>query len=119
MAKWSKIKNAEYSVSSDGDVRNDKTGRILNPFESRLGYLQVRLKVNGKNKTFYLHRLVAETFVKNPDGKKDINHKDGNIRNNKASNLEWGSEEEAIKMAYRSVPMMMRLKMRLNAEAKK
>lgn len=60
------------------------------------GYLIVSLRVRGKRKNHYIHRLVAETFIDNPLNKKEVNHIDFNKRNNNASNLEWATRQENI-----------------------
>ena len=62
---------------------------ILSPFETRDGYLKVRLFKDGKYKHMQVHRLVAMEFIKNPDNLPQINHKDENPKNNNSSNLEW------------------------------
>ena len=53
------------------------------------GYLRVYLYKNGKGKSFYIHRLVAEAFIPNPNKYQEVNHKDENSSNNRADNLEW------------------------------
>lgn len=87
-----------YQISSLGQVlskaRFDAMGRYVNEKIRRLaadkdGYLQVVLNKNGVKKTFKVHRLVAEAFIPNPHNYPQINHKDENVKNNEASNLEW------------------------------
>lgn len=79
-----------YEVSSEGRVRNVKTGKILKPKNNRRGYLFVGLHKNGAVKNRYIHRLVAQAFIPNNDQCKTlINHKDENPRNNSVANLEW------------------------------
>lgn len=78
-----------YEISTDGRVRSLKTGKELKNRSSKNLYFKVALYAEGKRKDAYIHRLVAETFVPNPDELKYVNHKDGNIYNNSLFNLEW------------------------------
>ena len=81
----------EYEVSEIGEVRN-KNGKVLKPWVSNSGYLQVTLYSGLKKSKFRLiHRLVALTYLSNPDGLSQVNHKDGNKLNNHVDNLEWCS----------------------------
>ena len=90
---WKNISNYDnYEVSTFGKVRNKKTSRILKP-SNRGGYYIVGLS-NIKTKTFQVHRLVAETFIENPENKAHVNHKDKNGLNNNLSNLEWNTPKE-------------------------
>lgn len=86
-----------YSVSSDGQVRNDNTGRILKQTDSN-EYKRVSLSMgHGNMKNFNVHRLVAQAFIPNPDNKKIVNHIDGVRYHNNIENLEWcTSSENAI-----------------------
>lgn len=82
----------DYSVSNLGNVKNEKTGRILKQFISSGGYKQVRLGFNeetGKQYVPLVHKLVAVAFVSNPNNYPIINHKDENKLNNHSDNLEW------------------------------
>ena len=63
------------------------------------GYLRVSLSKEGKNKTHKVHRLVAETFIDNPDNLPEVNHKDGNKLNNNVNNLEWCTQSKNMSHA--------------------
>ena len=87
----------EYSGSSLGRVRNDRTGRILKPGLDTSGYKYVILNFNGQKKNIKVHRLVLRCFnqVENFN-ELTVNHKDGNRLNNRLDNLEWMTFEENI-----------------------
>lgn len=114
---WRDIKNYEgrYQVSDQGRVKSlertfiDKNGRkqiikerVLRPGISRGGYLRVRLYAYGKSKTLSVHRLVCETFHKNPDNKSQVNHINEIKTDNRACNLEWSTACENINFGTRS-----------------
>lgn len=89
---WKDIKDyPNYQVSNLGKVKNAKTNKILKPFSPIGEYLKVSLSKNGKAKHYFIHRLVAETFIPNPNNYPCVNHKDENPSNNCVSNLEWCS----------------------------
>lgn len=83
-----------YKVSNDWEVVNIKTGRIIRPFIAWKWYYYVTISVNKVWKNFLVHRLVAIEFIPNPDGKRTVNHKDGNKLNNNDWNLEWSTDSE-------------------------
>jgi hypothetical protein len=83
-----------YEVSSEGNVRNVKTGKILKPKNNRRGYLFVGLHKNGAVKNRYIHRLVAQAFIPNPNKLPEVNHKDEIKANNNLDNLEWVSHRD-------------------------
>ena len=89
---WAYILDSqEYQVSNYGNVRhitNKKIHYYLLHKDSG-GYLQVMINRNGKTKAYLVHRLVAQTFIPNPNNYKEINHKDENKTNNRVDNLEW------------------------------
>ncbi len=74
------------SVSDYGNVRNDKTDRILKANEVQ-GYFQVDLWKHKTRHTKYIHKLSAEAFLLNPENKKCVDHIDNNRQNNKLINL--------------------------------
>lgn len=98
--KWRDIKGYEglYQVSNLGEVRSlnyGRTGktRILKPRDNGIGYKTVTLSKNGKIKNFFIHRLVAEAFIPNPNNLPQVNHKDEDKANNIWTNLEWCNHE--------------------------
>lgn len=79
-----------YMIDSDGNVYGVHSGgKELNPKAGR--YAAVRI---GRHGNQHVHRLVATTFIPNPDSKPDVAHWDGDGHNNPASNLRWATEAE-------------------------
>lgn len=79
----------KYQISNLGNVYSLITNKILKPGLTLDGYYQVNLYKNGVKKHLYIHRLVAQSFLDNPNNYPIINHKDENPMNNIYSNLEW------------------------------
>lgn len=107
---WKDIPGYEglYQVSNMGRVRSlGRTiiykdgqkhfykGKILSPGNGSTGYLHVRLGSKGREAG--IHRLVAEAFIPNPDGKIDVNHINGVKSDNRVNNLEWCTRAENMK----------------------
>lgn len=104
-----------YQVSNYGRVKSlprvvrkgGKTGEVLTkemqltPRQDQNGYTRVYLNENGRTRFMPVHRLVAKAFIPNPDNKPQVNHIDGNKSNNCVSNLEWCTNSENQKHAYR------------------
>jgi hypothetical protein len=103
MEEWKTIKGFDnYEVSNFGNVRSKDRIAKRNDYDAKLsgqmlkpnvikGYLRVTL-YNGtrnKHKQFFIHRLVADAFISNPNDLPFINHKDENKMNNHVDNLEW------------------------------
>ena len=96
---WKPIRNSnEYEISNYGNIKKNKTIIKLNKWSL---YKVVRIKLNNKFKTYYVHRLVAETFIPNPDNKPIVNHIDANKLNNRVDNLEWCTKQENEKHAWK------------------
>lgn len=89
-----------YSVSTEGQVRNDITGKLLSPGTTGNGYQKVVLYSQGKRNEYSVHRLVALAFLDNPENKPQVNHIDGNKANNNLNNLEWCTVSENLVHAY-------------------
>lgn len=108
MELWKQIPFAHlYEVSTLGNIRNKETKKVKRPpnieklkkIQSRVRYgLKTNVKTNKSGiKGFYLHRIIAETFLENPNNYKEVNHIDGNPYNNILSNVEWCSRKENMK----------------------
>ena len=97
MVEWKKIPGRDnYSISTEGEVKNDRTGKILKQGPSTSGYARVSLS-NGTGKTpkiLFPHRAVAEAFIPNPDNKPEVNHLNSNRMDPRKSNLEWVTPKE-------------------------
>ena len=79
------------------DGRTFKYGlHIVSGGDNGHGYRFVCLWKGNGSKRFYIHRLVAEAFIKNPRGLPVVNHKDENKANNRVDNLEWCTQEENV-----------------------
>jgi len=89
-----------YKIYSNGVVLN-RHGREIKQQISKNGYVRVELWESGKGKKYLLHRLLAESFIPNTENKPQINHIDGNKLNNSLSNLEWTTQSENQKHAYK------------------
>ena len=82
-----------YKISEQGKVFNVKTGKEVSQFKHYKGYMCVDLHKNNKRKHMYVHRLVAMTFIPNPNNLPQVNHKNENKKDNQVSNLEWCSSK--------------------------
>lgn len=96
------IKNSKnYYITETGEVLSGSYK--LKTRKTPRGYEIVDIGYIGTGrKTRYIHRLVAEAFIPNPENKAQVNHKDGDKLNNKLSNLEWNTPEENAKHARNS-----------------
>ena len=114
--EWKDIKGFEgwYQVSNLGRVRsverqikNNGTlqtynSHILKPSITKKGYFYVVLYKQSKSKHKYIHRLIDEHFIENPEELPCVNHKDANKLNNNITNLEWCTYKQNIQHAYRN-----------------
>lgn len=93
--KWVKGYEGYYEVSNKGKVRSTsyKGTRILKPSKTKRGYLNVIFCINQVKIHKLVHRLVAETFLMNPNNLKQVNHINGNKEDNSVENLEWCTQE--------------------------
>ena len=111
--EWLPCPNYEtsYEVSNLGRVRSiDRVsgkrkgivkGKILVQTPNRRKYLEVRLFKDGESIPKIVHRLIAKAFISNPNDLPQVNHKDGDKKNNSVANLEWITNSENQKHAYK------------------
>lgn len=110
MEVWKDIKGYEgaYQVSNLGNVKSLRRehpvnkccrDRILKP-QTQRGYSRVMLWSGVDSRWESVHRLVAEAFLQNPENKQQVNHIDGNKRNNCVSNLEWVTPSENVRHSF-------------------
>lgn len=99
---WKKIENTPYKVSNTGKVitTNYKCSgetKELKQATNHKGYKVVGLSIDGKEKKFLVHRLVAEAFIPNPNNLPQVNHIDEDKTNNRVDNLEWCTNDYNIR----------------------
>lgn len=114
--EWKEIKGYEgkYIISNYGEVislprykQNNSKLQYVEPKEIKRyvnpknGYVYVQLWNNAKYKNIRLHKLVAQAFIKNSNNLPQINHKDGNKKNNRVDNLEWCTAKDNILHSYK------------------
>jgi hypothetical protein len=85
-----------YKISNMGRIKNVR-GFLINAHDNACGYLVTGI---GNKKQQFIHRLVAIAFLDNLDNKPIVNHKDGDKKNNKLSNLEWVTSQENCQHAH-------------------
>jgi len=87
-------KDTRYFVDKMGNVFTN--GKKLSARYDKDGYKMVSMYIGKEKKTFKVHRLVAETYIPNPENKPEVNHDDGNKENNFVGNLLWATSLENI-----------------------
>ena len=97
---WRRVEDTQYEVSDNGRFRRIGQRRLTNG-SVHDGYIYVNLITNEGKKLRSIHRLVAQAFVPNPEGKELVDHIDGNRTNNNANNLRWVTAEENANNQHR------------------
>lgn len=88
---WSEPKS--WAVNRGARLSHDGKWMSVKPHR-QTGYLAVHLRKDGRPRRHYVHRLVAVAFVQNPDCKPEVNHKNNDVADARADNLEWVTAEE-------------------------
>lgn len=89
-----------YLITEDGRVFSKNRNRFMSLVHHSDGYWSIGLRSNGISKSLKVHRLVAFAYIPNPLNRNEINHIDGNKKNNHVSNLEWSTRSENVKHAF-------------------
>lgn len=98
--QWKATRFENYEVSSIGNVRNTKFGRMIKPYKNPAGYMICHI-VGKETRSYRVHRLVAEAFIPNPESKPTVNHKNNIKDDNRLENLEWNTIEEQTYHSYK------------------
>ena len=120
MEVWKDIIGFEgiYKISNIGRVKN-KNDKLLSPYHNSNGYISIDLCKNGKVHKLRVHRLVAITFLPNPNNLPIVNHKDENKLNNNVNNLEWCNYSYNLSYGSRAEKMFQTRKERNRINAQK
>lgn len=97
MIEWFPVKGYEglYEITKDGRIR--RTPKELHPSKDAQGYMVISLRdTNGKEKVVKMHRLVAETFIPNPENKPQVDHISTVRHDNRVENLRWVTQRENL-----------------------
>jgi hypothetical protein len=94
-------KNTQYYITEGGDVFNKQNNKKSHQI-SNSGYKMVNLQIDGKPKMCSIHRLVAQTYLNNPNNLPIVNHINGIKTDNRVNNLEWTTRQENEKHAVDS-----------------
>lgn len=98
------VEGGKFRVTREGVVyRRAKRGgwEHVPAYETgKNKYLTTSFFEDGVQRHYYIHRLAATAYIPNPEGKREVNHKDGNPRNNHVDNLEWATRKENCQHAY-------------------
>jgi hypothetical protein len=89
-----------YEVSSEGRIRNARTGKVLKPSPSVKGYPQIGLAIAGRTRCIVLHKLIARAFHGERGSGLEVNHIDGDKWNSRPDNLEWVTHLENVRHYY-------------------
>ena len=119
---WKTIEDfPNYEVSTFGNIKNTTTNKMLKLQQNYAGYVKITLCTNNKkSNSCIVHRLVANSFIPNPENKSTVNHIDRNKSNNHIDNLEWATMSEqnyhSALVSKKERPLFYKSVLRLNIQ---
>jgi hypothetical protein len=104
ISNYGRVKSlARVVYRGDPVIKQHRKERILKPYYNWCGRQLIGLVRDGEGqKTVQISRLVANTFIDNPENLPDLNHKDGDPTNNRIDNLEWTTKSDNMKHAWKN-----------------
>lgn len=93
----------QYVARDDGTIWNTKTNQEVKGTFARNEFRSVQFRIDGKRKSFMVHRLIAEAFCDNPNGYTIVNHLNGDKYDNRAENLGWSMAKKAVQKEAREI----------------
>lgn len=96
-----RVKTLDRVIKCGKNIKKHIPEKVM-AIRSHAGYKTVTIRIDSKTKVCSIHRLVAKTFLPNPNNYKCVNHIDGNKENNAVNNLEWCNYSHNMKHAYRN-----------------
>ena len=94
------LKSIDRIIKTKDGICYFRKGRNITIRKNNFGYYETRLYKNGKKKSAFLHRIIAEAFISNPDGLPQVDHINGDKRDNRICNLRWVTRSQNMKAAY-------------------
>ncbi len=110
------LEKSGYFIDDDMDIYSVRTAKKLKHSLNTSGYPTIGLMINRKRVSKLVHRLIAETFIENPNNFPFVNHKDCNKRNNAIENLEWCTAKMNSKHAIENGRYKVSEKMLINGK---
>ena len=96
-----RFRDTKYLVTRDGNDWSEIHNRFLKQTTEN-GYMILNLRIDSKTYKKYVHRMVAEVYIPNPDNKPEVNHKNGIKADCSVKNLEWNTRSENMQHAYKN-----------------